>query len=169
MEENWKDIEGQEGRYQVSDLGNVRSSCRLKTNHLLKPNKNQRYRSVTLIFNGKKKQCNIHRLVAKAFIPNPDNKETVNHINFDKFDNRVVNLEWCTSIENTMHFFKNGKVNAKRGEENHNAKIDATTVIIIRECCEKFGYGSYAKLARYFNISQSHVRDIVNKRRWKHL
>ena len=64
------------------------------------------YANITLIKNGNKFKTVIHRLVAKAFIPNPENKPEVNHINGNKRDNRLDNLEWCTSSENRKHEFK---------------------------------------------------------------
>ncbi len=87
--EIWKDIAGYEGLYQVSNLGNVKSFCK-KTPHILSPATDRNgYSSVCLHIDGKKRTCTIHRLVAKAFIPNPDNKRDVNHLNGVKTDNRV--------------------------------------------------------------------------------
>lgn len=113
MEEKeiWVDIKGYEGLYQVSNLGRVKSLNYRRTGKekILKPIKMKRqYIKVQLCKNRKPKQYMIHRLVAQAFIPNPDNKEQVNHINGNKADNRVENLEWCTNSENTQHAFENG-------------------------------------------------------------
>lgn len=103
--ELWKDIKGYEGRYQVSNMGNVRS---LKTNIILSPiNRQHGYKGVMLYGNGGHKRgfktFSVHRLVAEAFVPNPLGKEEVNHINEDKTDNRAVNLEWMTHKENASH------------------------------------------------------------------
>lgn len=109
--EVWKDIQGFEGRYQVSSLGNVKSLNFNNTGKVkLLNNENlvKGYPFVTLSKNGKYKNYTIHRLVALAFIQNPSNKPAVNHINGIKTDNRAVNLEWVTQSENMQHALKTG-------------------------------------------------------------
>ena len=115
--ETWVDIEGYEGLYQVSTLGRVRSLDRWQYNpvaathqtlhkgHILNGVVSQRgYLMVGLRpAEGKRKNCSVHRLVAKAFIPNPDNLPFVNHKNYDQLDNRVENLEWCNEAYN-VHY-----------------------------------------------------------------
>ena len=99
--EIWKDIEGYEGLYQVSDLGRVK---RVTTNRILKQAKHHGgYMRVDLCKNGKRKAHKIHRLVAQAFIPNPENKLQVNHIDENKTNNIISNLEWLTAKENNNH------------------------------------------------------------------
>lgn len=105
--ENWKDIEGYEGLYQVSDCGNVKSlerdvysQCgtitrRTKEKILVPILDRDGYMRVNLHKNGKMKVMSIHRLVAMAFLPNPENKPQVNHIDEVKTNNAVDNLEWC--------------------------------------------------------------------------
>ena len=120
MEEIWKNIKGSNGYYQVSNLGNIRSKKR-KVNtcvdtrtfksKLLKQifNQHNGYKSVYIKYNDKQYRTKyIHRLVAEAFIPNPLNKREVNHINGNKLDNRVENLEWTTREENIQHAYKIG-------------------------------------------------------------
>lgn len=98
MLEEWKDIPGYEGLYQVSNLGRIYS---FKTGEYLKLGINSHgYTRVSLLKNYKTRQHNVHRLVALAFIPNPDNKPNVDHINGDKADNKVENLRWVTQKEN---------------------------------------------------------------------
>lgn len=110
MEEIWKDIKGYEGLYQVSNLGNVKSLCYNKTKNLsklLKPRNNKvsgdAYFIVSLCKNGIHKNFYIHRLVAEAFIANVNDLPQVNHIDEDKSNNKVSNLEWCT-IEYNLNY-----------------------------------------------------------------
>lgn len=97
--EIWKDVEGYEGRYQVSSFGRVRREGHIVKGCLAANG----YLVLNLSMHGKGKTSTIHRIVAKAFIPNPENKAQVNHINGDKTDNRVENLEWVTKSENALH------------------------------------------------------------------
>lgn len=94
MIEIFKDIEGYED-YQISNLGNVKS-LRFGKEKILKPVKDgKKYLCVVLYKQGKHKMCKVHRLVAQAFIPNPNNYQQVNHKDEDKTNNQVNNLEWC--------------------------------------------------------------------------
>lgn len=112
MEEIWKDIEGFEELYQVSNLGRVK---RVTTGRILKSRKDiDGYLYVNLCKNGKHKTHRIHRLVAQAFIPNPENKPQINHIDEIKTNNMVSNLEWMTAKENSNHGTRNERSNRKR-------------------------------------------------------
>lgn len=110
MQEIWKDVVGFEGLYKFSNLGNVISTRRnySKGTWYLKPFYNGGYLRVSLVVNWKKKSFLVHRLVAEAFIPNPDNRDTVNHIDGCKTNNHVENLEWATRKEQTIHAIKIG-------------------------------------------------------------
>ena len=130
--EEWKDIKDFEGLYQVSNYGRVKTVPKYKVPNsvILKPYKKlDGVEIVSLYKNAKKKNKSIHRLVAQAFIPNPENKPEVNHINpitKDLCDNRVCNLEWVTSSENSQWTVKCGNLYnpclGKFGREHHNAK-----------------------------------------------
>lgn len=109
--EEWKAVEGTNGRYEVSNTGKVRSlicsDCGLIKE--LKPTMdNKGYLRVGLWGNGKRNQAKVHRLVAIAFIPNPENKPEVNHLDGNKTNNNVSNLQWATASENTLHAYKSG-------------------------------------------------------------
>lgn len=99
--EIWKEIEGYTGIYLVSDLGKVKRIYKNGKERVIKPNEiNSGYFVVNLCVNSKPKIKLVHRLVAEAFIPNPEKLSQVNHINEDKTDNRACNLEWCDSKHN---------------------------------------------------------------------
>ena len=120
--ETWKDISGYEGIYQVSSEGRVKSCerdiyCKNgRVKHapeaLRTPVNVHGYLYCELWNNAKHKRYAVHRLVASAFIPNPEDKPAVNHINGTKTDNRVENLEWCTYSENNIHAFGMGLMEA---------------------------------------------------------
>ena len=100
MNEIFIDIKGYEGIYQVSNLGRIRNS----RGKILKPNKDHKgYMLIYLYKDGKRKTHKVHRLVAIAFIPNPENKKTVNHKDEVKTNNHVDNLEWMTTAENNSY------------------------------------------------------------------
>lgn len=98
MIEEWRDVVGYEGLYQVSSFGNVKSLFRYKK--ILKPVIRNGYESVGLCKDKKAKYATVHRLVAEAFIPNPKNLPIVNHRDESKLNNYVKNLEWCTNVYN---------------------------------------------------------------------
>lgn len=101
--EIWRDVVGYEGKYQVSNIGNARSLNFMRTGrmqNLSSSIKRDGYAHVTLTKDGKHKTYLLHRLIAEAFIPNPENKPCIDHINTIRNDNRVENLRWCTYSEN---------------------------------------------------------------------
>ena len=97
----FRDIDGYEGLYKVSNYGEVYSVRKGK--NLSAGKSSSGYLTVGLCKNGKERSFRINRLVAKAFIPNPDSKAQVNHVDGNKLNNRVDNLEWCTPYENVHH------------------------------------------------------------------
>lgn len=104
MQEQWKDIGSYEGLYRVSNLGKVFS---VRTNKLLSLWKDKDgYLRCNLKKHSVVRQASVHRLVAEAFVPNPENKPQVNHKNGIRHDNSVHNLDWCTCLENQQHKYK---------------------------------------------------------------
>lgn len=101
----WKPVVGYEGLYEVSNHGQVKN---VKTQKVLSPRNSTRYPLVALFDKGKRKDFKVHRLVAKSFLPNPENKPQVNHKDGNKSNNHLLNLEWCTNSENQKHAYQTG-------------------------------------------------------------
>ena len=141
MNEEWRDIEGYEGLYQVSNLGRVRSlNCRGHKGcmGILTPRLDGKgYEMVALYKEGKARNIKVHRLVAQAFIPNPNNYPQVNHKDENKTNNDVKNLEWCTNEYNHNYGTRNERV----GKSLSKKVICITTGEIfnsMREACRKY-------------------------------
>lgn len=178
--EIWKDIQGFENMYQVSNIGKIKSLERtIKTKkgflrvkeRILDGSKDTKgYLQVELKKDGKRNIKVIHRLVAEAFIPNIDNKEQVNHKDGNKLNNNVDNLEWVTCQENIQHAWKNKLNVARLGEEHHNHKLTTEQAIYIKQNYKprdkKFGM---CALARKFNVTTGPVFNIIKGRGWKHI
>lgn len=152
-EEVWKDIEGYEGRYQVSNLGRVK---RVTTGRILKSCKNRGgYLYVNLCKQGVVSNKRIHRLVAQAFIPNPENKSDINHIDEDKTNNTVTNLEWTTRKENLNH-------------GTHNDRVSKTLSISITAINLKAGeskeFYSGKDCARQLGLNAGHITSVLKGR-----
>ena len=134
IKEKWKTIKGYDSLYAVSTLGNIRSMEKTSINgNLLKPKmmkparQSNGYISLVLHNNGFRKTHTVHRLVAVAFLKNPNNLKTVNHKNGKRDDNSVDNLEWMSQSDNCKHGFeKNGHVGSwtdKFGKDHHRSKV----------------------------------------------
>jgi hypothetical protein len=167
-----KPIKDYEGYYSVSESGHVWSYPKVwggKTSNQshagcwLKPVNDSGYPRVSLYKEGTKQQFHVHRLVAEAFIPNQGNLPEVNHINGLKDDNRVENLEWCTSAQNTRHNILLGKT--QRGRKAHFNKLTEDQV---RELRKRYSDGgtTHRSLAKDYGIARSAVWSILTGKNW---
>ena len=168
MEEIWKAIKNYSA-YMVSNYGRVKSFIIHKDGKLLNTSVANRngYVGVHLYKDGKKTQFSVHRLVAEAFIPNPKNKPQINHLNGDKTDNRVDNIEWATASENTKHSFANGLQVVLRGENAGSAKLSSHQVRRIKLMLE---LGTkHVEIAKMFPVQSSQITRIASGERWAHI
>jgi len=110
-------------------------------------------------------------MVAIAFIPNPDNKPQVNHINGIKTDNRLVNLEWCTSSENQLHSYRTGLSNADhvRGVKNKFSKVSEKQIRVIKHALSFNVRGTAVQLAKMCGMSYSAIKRIKSGETWGHV
>ena len=162
------EISGFEGRYAINRNGEVKN---IKTNHILKPYTNRvgYFRVGFVIAPYKKKDFYIHRLLAKHFIPNPENKSEVNHIDGKPSNNNLNNLEWCTKSENALHAYKLGLSysNPNYGEDNHNSILNNS---IVRDIRNRYKNGErQCDISKDLNLSRVHVNNIVLNKIWKHV
>ena len=168
--EIWRWISGFEGLYQISNFGRVKSFSRRGTSKkIIKPWINrQGYLIVDLCKNSKSKHFPVHRLVAQAFIPNPENKPEPNHEDGNKFNNHVSNLKWATKSENIQHAMDIGLNHS--GEKSCKAKLTNAQAKYIRKVYiwgdSEFGAGS---LARKFNVTHATILDIIHRVTFKNV
>lgn len=180
MKEIWKDIPGYEGLYQASNLGTIRSLDRyvngvgghfkkIKGRIMTGGMYSNGYSLVVLSKNSSTVTTSKHILVAKAFLPNPENKRCVNHKNSIRTDNNVSNLEWVTHKENTQHGISKGRINF-RGEKSSIAKLKAAQVLEIREAFNMTkNKPRVIDLARSYNVSPACIILIRNRKNWSHI
>lgn len=182
MEEEWRDIAGYEGLYQVSNLGRVKSLERRIPNsrgfgtrivrEMIKKQSciEGRYCSASFNNNGHHKTIVIHRIVAKTFISNPKNKPTVNHRDGNKHNNRVENLEWATYSENNRHAIND--LNAKRagpkGSRSSLSRLKENQVGEIKKLL-KLGIYFDREIAWMFKVDRSCITSIKLGKTWKHV
>lgn len=170
MTELFKWIEGYEDFYLISNSGFVTSlNSQGGKERILKPHLDRYgYPRAILCVEDIRKGFTVHRLVAKAFIPNPNNYPQVNHINGIKTDNRVGNLEWCNNSQNQRHAVATGLRESSEGENNHFSKLSEEDVKKIREMVNVDKVSKY-KVAAKFDVNYSCVYKIIKRQSWKHL
>lgn len=176
-DEKWLPLHNYEGLYEVSTLGRVRLLGKDFINEtgfhvVVKPKfltlviaDTGYYRVFLRDYSGKRKTVKVHRLVAEHFIPNPENKPEVNHLNAVKTDNSVENLEWCTHQENITHAKKlNLMRNGERISWSKLTETDIHEIKRLRQCGMKM-----KSIANSFNVSVSSIEKIMSGINWGYL
>lgn len=166
----WRPINGFNGLYEVSTAGEVRS---IVTDHsrrtcILKPHEKNGYLAITLYSKNCSKHFYIHRLVAQTFLPRVEGKNEVNHIDCNKFNNSIENLEWCNRKENLEHSYVHG---LKRQGELHGChKLTEKEVQDIRhEYVRNSKTHGIRSLAQKYKVSLSTIQTVVSGVHWKNL
>lgn len=173
IQTKWKDIVGYENEYQINQFGEIRTlknSPKLKKYDVLKPQISKRngYVYQMLYKNGKEKLLRVHRLVAMAFLPNPNNLPQVNHKDGNKQNNSVDNLEWCEQSDNMKHAYKNG---LQTPSENQRKAIINTNKLKQKKVCQiKDGevintFSGISEASRQTKISISCISRCCNLKR----
>lgn len=185
LKEEWKPCPGYEGYYEISNLGRVKSSAifirhdgnwaeeggYIKKIKIRSQQTNRYgYKTIKLCKLGTCTQARVHRLVAQAFIPTDNPNNQINHIDGDKTNNVVTNLEWVTAAQNMKHAWETGLVNKDHtvGSRHHNAKLDEALAVEIRELYAKGGH-TQKELAELYNVKFGTIKDLINRRTWKHV
>lgn len=177
MEEIWKDVVDFGGYYEVSSLGRIRSVSRIVTvgnrswvmpSKIRKASKNKYgYLIINFRVGGENTTCILHRVVAKAFIPNPNHLPEVNHKNGIKSDNNILNLEWVTSKDNVKHAWVNKLIKKPRhGPYNSKAKMSYEKITELKTLYDSGNY-TLTELAKRINVSRTTLGDAFKGRTWK--
>ena len=169
-----KEVEGYEGLYLIDNLGNVismpkKNGSRILNQYSILNTKINSigYKEVTLSKNGKQKTILLHRLIAKHFVENPDNFNVVNHKNGIKTDNRLENLEWCTTKQNTRHAYENNlggfKTNVNKGIKKMNYYNEYVKVILVDSSGKEYHFNSSVEAAKFANTNNGEVTRAIRK------
>lgn len=168
MKEQWKDVKGFEEYYQISDQGNVYSK---RSERLLHQSlTGSKYPKVSFSIKQGRTYHMVHRLVAEAFISNPENKRTVNHIDGNKSNNNLSNLEWNSYSENCLHAFRTGLhiPHDVTGIKNPRALVTEDEVRGIRKMLETKLYFD-REIAKVYGVSRELINAIKLGKTWKEL
>lgn len=165
----WKILE-ENNKYAINNKGEI---INISTMKYKKTEIHNGYERVSFMQDGKRTRHRVHRLVAKYFIPNPLNKPQVNHIDGDRLNNNIKNLEWVTAQENTEHAIRIGltdfsKISWPKGEENPSSKITEEDVIKIREMYDS-GEFLLRELSEHFDLSITTIWNIAKRNTWTHI
>ncbi len=167
--------------YSVSNLGKVKSLKRkvltkkgilLTVNEKilsLTINSQTGYPMCRIWLNNKSKNCTVHRMVAETFIPNPENKLSVNHKNSIRTDNRVENLEWNTQSENIKHSYEFGNRKPIKGINHSSCRFSESQVLAIRKFFKKNPKVLKINVASKYGVTAQSIGDIILGKTWKHL
>jgi hypothetical protein len=185
LQEEWRPVPEFEDYYEISNMGRVKSKAifirhdgnwsdehgyvkKIKTKNITM----NRYGYLTskLCKLGKCRRLTVHRLVAKAFIPNPEGFTQVNHVDGNKENNVVTNLEWVSAARNIQHAYETGLMNSDhlQGSNHHNAKLTEEDVKTMRRIYNE-GTVTIKALANKYNIGASTARDILTHRTWRNV
>lgn len=176
--EEWRWIEGFDGRYEVSSLGRVRSHFTCRNTLRAQPRvlrawkNNAGYPIVGLNSPTTRRRFLVHRLVATAFVPNPDCRPHVNHKDSDPGNSSAGNLEWVTRSQNQQHAYRFGRLRVPRhrGERHPHSVLTEAQVLEIRRIyrCGSRETGQKS-LARRYGVNQDTIANIVHGRTWTHI
>lgn len=169
----WKRVEGREPLTDVHPDGRVRKVCaklggvELRDFEFIPSISRGGYRYIVFREDGKQKNVYFHRVIADAFIPNPEGKPFVNHKDGDKGNNAVDNLEWVTQAENTQHAYASGLMTPLRGEDSPSAVLTNEKVREIKARLKAGETGT--SLAEEFKVSTALISRIKSGQRWGHI
>lgn len=161
--DNWKSIK-ENKKYAVSDQGRVASAASGWHITVMSPSDNGKGYKLIKITNPKRKNLYVHRLVAEAFLPNPNGYKEVNHINGNKSDNRAENLEWVSLQQNRDHAKKTGLI--WQGEKSPNAKLTVSEVLEIRKALSDDPSINKTHLGKKYGVNGTTIRKIELRQRW---
>lgn len=172
--EEWRDVAGYEGIYQVSSYGRVMRIAKgqgARAGHILKPGCCfNGYLIIALCRDGIQRTMNMHRVVAEAFLSRSANRDQVNHKNGVRDDNRVENLEWVTNAENQQHAYRElgAMLTHVRGEKHCNSKLTRVDVKKIRHL---YATGDFTQqsLGEMFGVHKKTIYNIVYRKSWQHV